>query len=78
MSIVHESLIKNSVRVNENEEVEVLKPGVAEFALRVINLKAWYGKVMALNDVNMLHSVTGDYCSYRSFRLWKVNLYPLF
>lgn len=54
MSIVHESLIKNSVRVNENEEVEVLKPGVAEFALRVINLKAWYGKVMALNDVNML------------------------
>ena len=54
MSIVHESFIKNSVRVNENEEVEVLKSGVAEFAFRVINLKAWYGKVLALNNVNML------------------------
>jgi phosphate transport system ATP-binding protein len=51
MSVMHESFMKDSVR--DGDRLETLKPGMPEFILQVSNLKAWYGKTLALRDVNM-------------------------
>jgi phosphate transport system ATP-binding protein len=51
MSMVHELTTKT--RGQDNSGGEILKPGVAEYILQVINLKAWYGKTMAVSNINM-------------------------